>query len=182
MNAQRIIFSFAWVVLFVGRVDAFAANGPTTRENVQIIIATTTEEGQRMLQAVVKADGKPLENAAVRFYVVRTFGNLLVGEDKTLDDGSAAVKFPTGLPGSTDGSLCIIAQVKEPAQYATYSQATLAGGTPNSMEQITFPRALWGRRAPWPLLLAIGVPLGGVWITYAFVVAQIIAIRKGAKS
>ena len=135
-----------------------------------------------MLQAVVKADGKPLENAVVRFYAVRTFGNLLVGEDKTLDDGSAAVKFPTGLPGSADGSLCIIAQLKEPAQYATYSQATLTGGTPNSMEQITFPRALWARRAPWPLLLAIGVPLGGVWITYAFVVAQIIAIRKGAKS
>jgi len=110
----------------------------------------------------------------------RTFGNLIVGTDTTLDDGTAAVAFPSDLPADYDKTLDVIAVIKAPPQYAAVSEeAKLAGGIPLLTPVDPFPRALWAPHAPWPLLLTIGILLAGVWITYAFTVIQVIFIKRG---
>ena len=81
-------------------------------------IGVVTEEGAKLIRATVQLNGKPLENATVRFLVRRSFGDLLLGEDKTLDDGTAAVRFPKALPGGPHGELEVIAEVKPGAEYA----------------------------------------------------------------
>lgn len=148
----------------------------------QLKVSTTVEEGKENIVATVTLDGKPVEGSVVQFMVRRTFGNLMVGTDTTLDDGTAAVAFPTDLPADYDGTLDVIAMIKSPAQYSSISgEGKFTGGVPIVVPADPFPRALWAPHAPLPLLITIGILLTGVWTTYFFVVTQIILIKKGAR-
>ena len=159
-----------------------AAGQASAPARPEIAISKSVEEGKEMLVAKVTLDGKALEGAKVAFFVERTFGLLALGAEETLDDGTAAVPFPVGLPGGATGELRIIAEIKGPAQYASArGQATVGGGVVKAAEVEPFPRTVWGPRAPVPLILTIAVLVGGVWCTYAFVVVQLVNIRKGAK-
>jgi hypothetical protein len=55
-----------------------------------------------------------LKDIKVAFFVKRTFGNLEIGHDQTLDDGTAATLFPADLPGGTSGELKVIAAITDP--------------------------------------------------------------------
>jgi hypothetical protein len=170
---------------FAGRSSAqttTAATQPAATQPAKVAIEVTTEDKDRIIRATVTAQGKPVENATVSFFVCRTFGNLKLGEDKTLDDGTAAVKFPLGLPGGPDGQLNLIALVSSPPYTGASAEIASPGGIIVQSDPDPFPRALWSPHVPLWLLIAIGGLLAGVWSTYAFVVSQIIAIRKGARS
>jgi hypothetical protein len=143
------------------------------------MLATIVEDHQKMLRATVTAGGKPVENVTVAFYVKRTFGNLLLGTDQTLDDGTAAVAFPLGLPGGRTGRLEAFAHVQSPEKYAgAAGTATLEGGAIVPAEPDPFPRALWAPRAPLALIVTIMGLLMAVWFAYAYVVVQLLRIRK----
>jgi hypothetical protein len=150
-----------------------------------------------MIVATVTVDGKPVENASVSFYVERSFGSLRIGEDKTLEDGSAAVAFPEGLPGGAGGELRIIAQATFPSGPGSEAKAGMEAVSPTppgeaivargqlgiegvarKTERDPFPRALWAPRAPIPLLVTVGGILVAVWGTYAFVILQLIKIKR----
>src|SRR5689334_3730041 len=98
-----------------------AAIRPPSTEPTKAVISVSSEveEGKRVLMATVKLDGKPVEGAKVSFFIRRTFGNLLVGQEATLDDGTAAVPFPQGLPGGQTGKLQVLATVSSPPQFAS---------------------------------------------------------------
>ena len=119
----------------------------------------------------------------MQFSVQRTFATLKLGEDKTLDDGTAAVKFPVTLPGNASGELVLVGEVTAPPAIAGIcTEMTSTGGVlAKAPEEDAFPRALWAPRAPVVLLVVLAVMFGGVWITYVFVVAQIVAIKRGAR-
>ena len=163
-----------------------------------------------MLVATVTQDGKPLQGVSVSFSVERTFGTLPIGEDTTLEDGSAAVPAPEGLPGGPAGELKVTARAtlpnaagaqtqdsaavavpSKPAEPIAPSAATpsqiidaqfaLSGETKLVKEQEATPRALWAPRAPVALLAIITGILVVVWGSYVFVVSQIIKIKQGAK-
>jgi hypothetical protein len=176
-----------------------------------LTLKTQVEDNKKMMVATVTRDGKPLEGIPVSFYVERSFGKLLIGEDKTLEDGSAAVVAPEGMPGGPAGELKILAQATlpesatgemkasadvaapsipaEPAASAAPTPAKIIdaqfsfkGGAKILQEQEPFPRALWAPRAPVVLLATISVILAAVWGTYAFVFSQLIKIKQGAKT
>jgi hypothetical protein len=147
------------------------------------VIALTVgeEEKKKVLRALVTLNGKPLENATVTISVKRTFGNLPLGKDTTLDDGTAVVAFPTSLPGGPDGQLHIVADVSPTPNYsAAIAETIVPAGKVIAVPQDPFPRALWAPHAPLQLIIPIVLLLAGVWVTYAYVISQIIAIRKGA--
>ena len=171
-----------------------------------IALKTTTEEGKKMIVATVTLDGKPVENATVSFYVELSFGNLPIGEDKTLEDGSAAVPVPEGLANGPRAELRIVAQAavpSEPGAEAKTSPEVVASSTPTEpatpaepivvraqlgiegigrkLEHNPFPRALWAPRAPIPLLVTVGGILVVVWGTYAFVIFELVKIKQGNK-
>jgi len=189
--AISVVIATACLLFISGRARASevstsqpATSQPTTQPAAKVVLAVVTEDREKLVRATVTAlDGKPVENASVQFFVCRTFGDLKLGEDKTLDDGTAAVRFPTGLPGGATGELQLCALVKAPAPYTGASAViTDAGGLLVKPVADPFPRALWAPHAPLPLLVVICSLLAGVWTTYAFVVSQIIAIYKGPKS
>jgi molybdopterin-containing oxidoreductase family membrane subunit len=161
--------------------DTQPATQASTQPTAQIALAVVTEDKEQLVRATVTINGKPVENASVQFFAGRSFGNLKLGEDKTLDDGTAAVKFPVGLPGGPTGELNLIAEVTAPPNYAgAYAAITVSVGVPARPTPEPFPRALWAPHAPVILLVVIASLFGGVWITYAYVTWRLLALRKGA--
>ena len=159
-----------------------ATQPAATAPSAHVTIDVVTEEGQKQLRATVLAGDKPVENATVSFGVKRTFGTLTIGEDKTLDDGTAVVRFPADLPGGRDGVLAIVAQVTLPGAGApVHAEASIDGAKKVAVSDEPLPRALWAPHAPLALIFPIVGLLAAVWSTYAYAIAQIVAIRKGAK-
>ena len=139
------------------------------------------EEKQTLVMATVTSNKKPLENARVNFFARRTFGLLKLGQDTTLNDGTAAVPLPLDLPADEDGKLHIVAAImSDPTTTVARAEAEFSGGLPfvrSTPDQN--PRALWASRAPAPLLVGLLLIIGFVWSAYAFVVYQLSCIRKG---
>ena len=160
---------------------AQTSSAPAPAADVQVSLGTAVEDGKKQLVATVKRAGKPVENATVSFGAKRSFGRLVLGTDVTLDDGTAAIPFPAGLPGDPAGNLELNAIVQGPlSQWGASAQATLPGGKPREPPVDNFPRALWAPSAPLGLIVAIAVLVGGAWGAYLFVAFQLLAIRKGA--
>ena len=146
----------------------------------QITLKVTSEDSQKVILATVTTSGKPLANVTIGFFVKRTFGNLGIGHDVTLDDGTAAVPFPVTLPGGAMGQLQVIAVITDPNRYSSVrGEATFGGALIVSNQADVFPRTLWTPQAPLALILTIAILVAAVWGTYFYVIVQIFRIRKG---
>ncbi|MFZ5496532.1 MAG: hypothetical protein ACOZE5_14505 [Verrucomicrobiota bacterium] len=145
-----------------------------------IALSVETEDGQKMLIATVTQDEKPVENAKVAFFARRTFGALALGAEVTLDDGTAAVPFPTTLPGDTAGWLQLGAELANRPKDAppVRAESRFEGGVPFRAEPQAPPRALWSSRAPVILLVNIALLAGLVWGAFAYAVLQLLRIRS----
>lgn len=162
---------------------ALQANGQsvlstTTAPTIAISLSVATEEGKKNLVATAMAEGKPVENVTVIFYVRRTFGNLELGQDRTLDDGTAALPFPSDLPGGPTGMLHVLAEARSTGGIAR-TEGEFYGGRIVPTVNAPYPRALWTPRAPLLLVAIIFALVTVAWGAYAFVISQLIAIRKG---
>lgn len=144
-----------------------------------VALTRRVEDGQDMLVATVTAAGKPVPGATVQFAVVRTFGEMKLGTDQTLADGTAATPFPAGLPGDSAGRVVVRATLEAPLDVeGAKGEAVLPGGTPVHPSVAPEPRALWATRAPMPLVVTIAVLVVCVWGTYLFVVSQLAAMAR----
>jgi len=145
----------------------------------QVVLADVTEDKQHLLRATVTLAGSPLVGVKVNFGAVRTFGVLDLGLDTTLDDGTAAVPFPEGLPGDNSGQFEAVAKTEGGEKYGAAEVHTRLGGAGIVVPTAEpFPHALWSSKPLWPLVTVIVVLLAGVWCTYAFVVSQLIRMRR----
>jgi hypothetical protein len=162
----------------LGANHAWAEEVQAQKPPAQIAISTATEEGKKVIIATVTREGKPIEGAHVLLQVKRTFGNLTLGEDDTLADGTVAVPFPSDLPSGTEGNIQVLAQIKSPPELAATATQIFDGASKVQPNEDPFPRALWSPHAPLALLLTIGSMLTIVWSVYLFVVVQLIKIRK----
>jgi Ni/Fe-hydrogenase subunit HybB-like protein len=162
------------------RVSASEASAPASATEPTVAVTLEEEGGELWIIATLTSRDSPVEGARVEFLVERTFGEMTLGEDVTLDDGTAGVPFPVGLRGGADGELRVVAEVREPAAFAgTRGESTLPGGEPLVISSEPWPpRALWASGARPELLLSIGVLLLGVWSTYAFVLVQLSRISR----
>jgi hypothetical protein len=173
---MKPILVIAWVLL----LSPWPALAQTSQPS--ITVTTDVEDGKKMIHALVALNGKPIENVNLQYFVRRTFGNLPIGQDTTLDDGTSAVAFPTDLPGATDGMLHIVVRITAPPQFSSVSStAAFAADVQPAPAADAFPRALWAPNAPLALMLSIFALLAGVWLSYLFVVSRIMAIRKGGQ-
>ncbi len=154
----------------------------TAVQTPQISLTVATEEGEKLVLATLTLKGAPVEDATIAFSVRRSFGFLALGGEQTLDDGTAAVAFPTGLPADTLGKLYFVAEVTAPPPLkGTRGELSLSPEARATLETAPHPRALWSRRAPVPLLLLLLILVGGVWFTYAIVIRELIKIWRGGE-
>jgi len=185
-NRWQILVSAFYPLLAAALPASAPSSAPAAASAVVapvIELTRSVEDGKPVLTAKVTQDGKPAAGVTVMFSVKRTFGAIALGQDVTLDDGTAAVPFPDSLPGETDGTLKIRALLIAPEAYES-REITLA--LPAIREAPartrTFPRELWSPRAPVSLLATLLVLLGGVWLTYGYVILQIKKIKQEGSS
>ncbi len=166
------------MALGVGLQAQAPAAAPVTPPELEAQL--TVEDGQPMLVAKIQRDQKPMAGARVSFFVRRTFGEIKLGEDSTLEDGTAAVPMPKGLPGLSDGQYSIRIRLVAPPdvdgiqKVVSIQAPKLKPGTPRVDE-----RTLWARRAPIPLLLVLVGILTLVWGSYGLVLRELFHLKKG---
>ncbi len=169
-----------WLFAVLLAIGALALSANASEEPA-IALRVDTEDGKKVLVATVTKAGKPVENAKVVFFARRTFGALSLGAEVTLDDGTAAVPFPTTLPGDARGRLQLSAELSNRSKDAqpVRAEAQFEGGIPFRAEpQAPPPRALWSSRAPLILLVNITLLVGLVWGAFAYVAFQLFRIRR----
>lgn len=157
------------------------AQGQTPVPQAPVLSAKTdVEDGHRMLVATLMDGSKPVANATITFSLKRSFGSMVLGQDTTLDDGTAAVALPSTLPTDPDGTYRVSLQVTAPAELAAVAgEYSLPGAPREAAAPPGDRRELWSRHAPIPLLISLAAILAAVWGTYAFVVRQLLLIKKG---
>ena len=183
LGTHGIPAALAAVLIAIGFSMAapHAARAQTTlpASPVKIELKRTTEDKQDMLVATVTANGRPVKGASVTFSVARTFGIMSLGDDETLDDGTAAVQFPVGLPGDAHGDLEFSVAIQSPATLASPPVLVKIGGAPAAHATLdAVPRALWSSRPPLAIIGTIGFLLLCVWSTYGFAVSQLVAMSR----
>ena len=181
---RTLVFALWCLLTSSAFAQSTTATAPATTTSpavaAELKIQLTTEEGKKQIQATLTVAGQPVEGATVAFAVKRTFGNLPIGKDQTLDDGTAAVAFPADLPGGATGELLVIASVQAPTKYSLVTaRATFGGAATIHPSDDEFPRALWAPRAPWLLVGTIVGIMAAVWCVYAYVLAQLWALYRG---
>ncbi len=173
------VFLCILAVLAASVGSRLAVAQTTQPAKVEVALAVVTEDRQKLIRATVTLGGKPVENVDVAFAVKRTFGDLSIGKDKTLDDGTAAVPFPSDLPGGEKGQLRVLATILGPAKYSTgRAQATFDGARVVLPDSNGLPRALWAPQAPIILIVTIAAIVVGVWLAHAYVAFQLFAISR----
>jgi hypothetical protein len=147
---------------------------------LELSAQVTVEDGQPMVVAKVLREEKPSMGVGVAFFVRRTFGEIKLGEDTTLDDGTAAIALPKGLPGSQQGTLSLRLQLTSPSEIAGVQKVlSIPAPAANLSKFNGEERTLWARKAPIPLLALLGVILALVWGAYALVIRELIHLKKG---
>lgn len=108
-----------------------AANGGAPLEGLDVALDARVEDGKKMLVASVAHQGRPVEGAKVEFFVEVESQDRSLGQDTTIDDGTAAVAFPEGVPGGTKGELRLRVEARETeGGPAAHKVVVLGGGIP----------------------------------------------------
>ena len=120
---------------------------------------------------------KPVEGVSIKFYVQGTFSQLIIGEEKTEDDGKATIEFPSDLPGDRLGNLEIIVKVVEDRSYGTVeASGTIDWGTP-LIPAVEKHRGLGDTDAPLWMVYTLIILLSAVWFHYLYVIYMIFRIK-----
>ena len=162
------------------RVVVLTTTMPLASQVPDIQAKVSQEDGRPVIVATIMADQKPVKGATVIFSVHRNFGDLKLGEDTTLEDGTAAVSLPKKLPAGPGGKLILKLEISAPATLAgTQRVVELQGPAATGRSDDGVPRALMARRAPLLLLLLLALIVGSVWSAYAVVTHHLFRIKKG---
>ena len=152
------------------------AQGVPSSATVELTRATVDSEDVVAVRVI--SNGRPVAHAVVELSVRRTFGFMFLAQDTTGNDGIATTAFPVGLPVDIRGGLLVRATVLSPADLVGPPlEVKLSGGAARTVRTASVPRALWSSRAPLPMVATIIFLLLCVWLTYAFVGTQLLAMR-----
>jgi hypothetical protein len=132
------------------------------------------DDGNVLARAtLLDASGNPLTDQPVIFTLRTSLGgDLVLGTPTTIQNGSAVLKIPA--TGSETMNVTAAFEGGNGLAYAEASKEIIAPGAPMEHQ----PGALSTPSAPPALALALLVVLGGVWVTYGFVVHQVVRIRQ----
>ncbi len=133
------------------------------------------DDGSVLARATLKkGSGDPIGNVPVVFILRTTLGgDLVLGTPSTMDDGSTVIKIP-----ATGGQELRVTAAFEGGNGLAYTEAAGTIAAPGAAMEHPVD-ALSAPTAPPALALILFVVLGGVWLTYGFVVYQILRIRRG---
>jgi mono/diheme cytochrome c family protein len=120
-----------------------------------------------------------MANVKLNLFVKRYFGNLVIGEAKTNENGIAAIKFPTDVPGDTSGYVQLLAMISDASIGEIQKDTFMKIGAPAIHKNILDSRSMWNirSRAPWWVILSYTGMVTLVWGTIFFIIFEIRKIR-----
>jgi len=138
--------------------------------NKKMIFATITDS--------IAGVKKPLPDIAIKIFVKRTFGNLLVAEATTGKDGIGYFNIPKDIPGDSIGTLSLIAKTQG-------NSKELTGTLNERIGVVTIPKKILEQRAWWninkmaPVWLIISYLAGiiGIGVTVLYILLQLRKIK-----
>ena len=140
------------------------------------------EDGKPELIATVTSEGRPVPNAGVTFSLVRTFGDLTLGQDTTLDDGTAAAPFPKELDADAQGGWTFKVALTSPEALAGQTKTIrVESSAAPAKAAAPAPRELWSRATPWSVVITVLALAGSAWAVYGFAGYQLYLIKQGGK-
>jgi len=130
-------------------------------------------------------DGKysKLVDVPVIFSLKKTFGNLEIGESFTDENGRSDFTIPESLIGNEEGYVSIVVSLGEEYEAAEVVLENAKICTSKEVTKLIRQGVIWSTNdnvPMWLLLSYIGM-VGGAWLAIAYVVFQIIKIRKYSK-
>lgn len=122
---------------------------------------------------------KPLSEIAIKLFVKRTFGNLVVAETVTGKDGIGYFKFPTDIPGDSIGTLSLIAKTQGNSK-ELISTINEKLGVVTKPKNLLEQRAWWNinKMAPIWLIIAYLSGIAGIGVTVLYILMQLRKIKK----
>ena len=109
----------------------------------------------------------PVTGASMKLFVKRTFGQMMIDEEKTTDEyGEASFSIPRELKADTSGNIMVSARFSNIDQFGDVSKDTLLqAGEKITPVSLTAQRAMWNvvRKAPVWILLTYTLGVLAVW-------------------
>jgi mono/diheme cytochrome c family protein len=148
----------------------------------EIEIMLSINEGTGDVQADVKGFEEsgisPVPGVEIQLFAKRTFGNLLLEEGQTDDQGVAIFTGPKDLPGSPEGKISLIARLADEERYGTVVKDTsLAVGLPLTPVSLVKERAMWNSLQKAPIWL-LALYIGGVLVVWGFIFFVMVELRS----
>jgi mono/diheme cytochrome c family protein len=159
-----------------------AAGQATKGKNIKITMDYDAKRKIVILKVRGLSDDKQIikiANVRLNLSVKRNFGNLLIGESTTNENGFASIAFPDDLPGDTQGNLQLIARINNAALGEIEKDTMLKIGTSSKYNNILDKRAMWNAnsKAPlWVIFSYTGVVLL-VWGTIFYILLELRKIK-----
>jgi mono/diheme cytochrome c family protein len=134
------------------------------------LLLSFNEAGKSIvLHAIASKDKSiiPVEGAAIKLFVHRTFGQLFIDEEKVTDkEGVATFLIPDKLPGDTAGNIRVSARFTNEELFGSVIKDTvLNAGIRTIPVSLVAERAMWNnvRKAPVWIILTYSLGLLAAW-------------------
>jgi mono/diheme cytochrome c family protein len=155
---------------------------------VKAVLTAQIDADKRLVTVFAKFENKKgekehLTETPVNICVERAFGNLPIGQVITNEKGAANFTVPEDIIGDEEGFLTIIASLGEGFEAKKFTLEKAKIGVPKETPKLIRKGVIWSTNdniPMWMLLSYLGA-IGGAWLAIAYVVFQIIKIRKLSK-
>lgn len=158
-----------------GRVRLVTKGSAGADRSVEVIVEEKSVDGWR-----------PVQGAEVKVFVQRYFGRLTVGDDFYTSDetGLVEVAYDEDLAGDKERMITLGGMVEDSDDYGNLmGYASVKWGIPLQDDDSFMGRSLWATRdkTPWWLLIFPNLIILGVWGVIAFLIGQIVKLKKLAR-
>lgn len=180
-GANRSLVNIGKNTAIVLALFAFSFSAAAQKKNIGINLKEQKNDTAILVEALVTEmqSNNAVPNAELFFYAKRSYGLLSLGEVTTDSAGKANIQLERNFPaGDTLGNINTIARIEDNDLFKDTSTSINVQSTKHFAARTPYPRSMWAPQAPWWLIICLTLLLGGVWITYAYVVKLINNIKK----
>lgn len=152
-------------------------------EDIEIILSLLEGSGdiQAKVMGLEPTGPSAVPDAEIQLFAKQTFGNLLLEEGVTDDNGVAVFSHPADLPGDPEGKVDLIARLVDEEFYGTIIKDTaMVVGLPLTPVSLVAERAMWNIMAKAPIWLLLTYFLGVliIWGLIFYVMVELRSIFK----
>lgn len=139
-------------------------------KTVLVSAFTTSKLGEKIIA----------EDVEINFYVQGMLSKMLI-EEGFISNGEYKFKFPTDIPGDTNGDLLVYSMIIDHDEYWNVTQNKNVNWGVFHKNIVEEKNTLWSAVAPLWMYTVLTIMLVGVWANYAYTIIHLFKIKKEGK-